>query len=553
MITSIAPSSQIYLLSGVEINPGNELYFSNLTAQQNYFTSKISKSFDNQRYVKTASGNLRIEENAENLYNCNFIMYKNTGYGNKYFYGIIKEIIYINDNTSEIEYEIDSYQSFMFDVTFRQSFIERCHQTTDVIGDNLIDEGIPTGDFKTAYTIDTPSNKSLCIIMQTTIDVPLFISSGLTSIYDVPASDITNKAGIMDGLGYYVFLIQDSNGVDCSGYFAACLRGLIVGGVSDRIVNMWEYPAFFFTSSGSPLQSGHIYRLGELDTPIFRQVTPGCYRPTTLDGYTPKNNKMLTFPYCQLYLTNSGGANKSLNFDYFANPASISFYIYGTTSPEAKIRITPASYKNSTGDFDEGLDSLCFPTVSWINDSYSIWLTQNRSTFAQNVDNMGVSYAQSMVSGTIGAVTSAVSGKVPLSGALGLVNTSISANQSVNSLLASLKDKSIAPDGAQNICSTGLNIQNGRIGFRVMGKTVTSYNAKIIDDYFTKYGYAQKKIDNINLHARQRFTYVKTLGCNVTGGAPFSHLRKIEEMINAGCTFWADTSKVFDYSDNPLL
>ena len=52
-------------------------------------------------------------------------MYKNENYSNKWFYAFITGMRYINDNVTEISIATDVFQTWQFDLIYKQSFIER--------------------------------------------------------------------------------------------------------------------------------------------------------------------------------------------------------------------------------------------------------------------------------------------------------------------------------------------------------------------------------------------------------------------------------------------
>ena len=83
--------------------------------------------------------------------------------------------------------------------------------------------------------------------------------------------------------------------------------------------------------------------------------------------------------------------------------------------------------------------------------------------------------------------------------------------------------------------------------------SVNSQYAKMIDDYFTKYGYAIKQIGTPALNNRQRWTYIKTQDCSVVGGCEASFIRKINSIFDSGITFWKNADEVGNYSlaNNP--
>ena len=68
------------------------------------------------------------------------------------------------------------------------------------------------------------------------------------------------------------------------------------------------------------------------------------------------------------------------------------------------------------------------------------------------------------------------------------------------------------------------------------------------------YGYKTNRVKVPNIHARQRWTYTKTIGCNVKGECPVKHLEKIISIFDNGITFWVNPSEVGNYSlANPTI
>lgn len=53
------------------------------------------------------------------------MMYQNTHYSNKWFYAFILGMEYVNDNMTRIVITTDPFQTWQFDITFMQSFVER--------------------------------------------------------------------------------------------------------------------------------------------------------------------------------------------------------------------------------------------------------------------------------------------------------------------------------------------------------------------------------------------------------------------------------------------
>jgi hypothetical protein len=72
--------------------------------------------------------------------------------------------------------------------------------------------------------------------------------------------------------------------------------------------------------------------------------------------------------------------------------------------------------------------------------------------------------------------------------------------------------------------------------------------AKIIDDYFSMFGYKVNSLKLPELFSRKSWNYIKTIDCNYTADIPQEDLQKIKAMFNNGITFWHDVNTFYDYS-----
>ena len=104
------------------------------------------------------TGLIRIEINqqlpATTLKTCNYISFINPNFDNKEVYARILDYDYVNNETVDIAYGIDYWQTWMFDVTFRPSYIEREHLSEtlyNIAEINPYSVSIP--EFRTAETL----------------------------------------------------------------------------------------------------------------------------------------------------------------------------------------------------------------------------------------------------------------------------------------------------------------------------------------------------------------------------------------------------------------
>ena len=122
----IQPQSTVDLYSGVDIDfpSGIEIAFSSLANQNTYFASKRVMRETPCTVVKK-TGRIRLEVAGSVVKNCNYISFINPSFENKVIYGMILDYNYINNECTEISYQIDFWQTWMFDIDFEKSGIVR--------------------------------------------------------------------------------------------------------------------------------------------------------------------------------------------------------------------------------------------------------------------------------------------------------------------------------------------------------------------------------------------------------------------------------------------
>ena len=186
----IAPNSTIRLLSGVPIdkNQSDTLWFASVGAQTSYFMSKTVRTVTDATYQRLQRGYSRVEVPADQIYGCNYMMFQNTSFGNKWFYAFINNVEYINNEVSEIRFTIDPVQTWFFDYTLNQCFVERCTPDEDEIGDNILPEPVGLGEY-------VVNNNDYTIIGRDTRDMGFIVS-----IIDPHHSAGLFGGGIYDGV-----------------------------------------------------------------------------------------------------------------------------------------------------------------------------------------------------------------------------------------------------------------------------------------------------------------------------------------------------------------
>lgn len=122
--------SALYLCKNVPFNNTYEttIDFDDQTKQLAFFNSYVDQTFDeiNTTYLRL-NKNISVGTKLDNLFGINYCYLQNVSDGKWYFYFIVDKQ-YVNENCTRLFVEMDVYQTFMFDYSLGECFINREHQ-----------------------------------------------------------------------------------------------------------------------------------------------------------------------------------------------------------------------------------------------------------------------------------------------------------------------------------------------------------------------------------------------------------------------------------------
>lgn len=541
----MANISKVYLLNTpLEDDMKNTLYFTNETAQKSYMDNNVIRSYTNVSYQRDTS-TFRCPTQIDQIRNCNYIMFQNTAYSNKWFYGFIKKMVYINDSFTDVQFEVDPLQTFMFDITVRPSFVEREHTNDDTVGANTLPENVELGPYVKNINIGTPQ------IGPNTMWYAVAVSEVLGSLSTMPASMIN---GLPNGL-FYVFTdnvstlhtiarIYDDAGKAQAIYSMFAFPKQILY-IQQGDSGTWAYSSATWTYNGNTFNTSTNVYVPSSNSIIGTLVASyTLVKPDRVGlSYTPRNAKLLTFPYCYFNISNNSGSTVTYHYeDFSGNP---NFKMVGVLSNGCSTKLYPTNYKNMTifsGDvqdnpFDYGVTGGKYPTISWNSDSFTNWLTQNSLDIATNLTMSTL--------GTLGAVAGGMATGNPLA-FYGAYTLSAGA---ITNAVKQVHDAQFIPDQAKGNTNVGdLNFTAHKNKFTVMPLSIKPEYARIIDDYFDLLGYQTNRVKTPNYAHRQNWWYTKTIDCNITGNVPNDYMNRIKQAYNNGLTFWRNPSNFLNYS-----
>lgn len=527
----IEPDTYIRLIDYCPLDNTYEhtIYFESYEKQQEYFKDTlVGVEFSKQSYQRYDRGVLHLQTKAENLEACNYLMFQNSAFGDKYFYAFVTSVEYVNNVSCRIYYELDVMQTWYFDYWLQECYVEREHSETDNIGDNLVPENLETGEY--TYSPVVYGEESARVTPFTSFKI------GILSSID---SEFNNVAGgyyysTYSGLTFLTFeRAEDAN---------TFIKSVVDDNKASAIVAIFMIPEEF--DPGAPTIG--LYPGGTAGG-LLEYVKKNL---TSIDGYTDiKNNKLFTMPYNSLLVTDHDGKSATYGYEYFYNYPSVVDNDYvalnvrsaGASSPE--YCILPWFYKGLFQNHLERVTITSVPQCAYNIDTFRMWLAQNKAGLA--IDT--ATSIAGLIGGTMAISEGAYIGSGKLVSAGGQV-LSNSFNNITNNVKQVLQHSTLPATAKGNIGTGALNINNGIFGFSLYYCTIRAEYAKIIDDYFNMFGYATHRVKKPNVNKRPHWNYVKTGNCVLRGSVPANVASKICSIYNNGVTFWRKGSEVGDYS-----
>lgn len=537
---TITPSTDLYLLKlPIELNDENQLTFASASAQATYFQSLTKTGATDFTYQRRDNA-IRYPAHIDSILQYNYVMYKNDNYSNKWFYARIMNMQYVNDGMTLIEIEEDSFQTWQFDLGYAQCFVEREHVMDDTFGEHTVPENLETGEFVRGLTGGECSySNQFWLVFQ--------VTELISNMDDAGTGTHRVYNGIYNGL--YAVLVDNYTTADL------LVAAYDDAGKSESIVSCFYIPKgaipSYITNSGCVLHGSTVtIYFPQTSASAVTMDTITVNKPATIDAYTPKNNKLFTREFCYMLASNNSGSEATFNFEDFRDVStgksltSATFIVRAALAQGGSVRMFPgneykapkgtASYTTFNSVAKYGLTGGKLPICSWNSDYYTNWLTQNAV-------NIGVS----AVDTGLGVIGSLATGNVV--GAMSTLFGGISENMKASYAA------SIVPNQAKgNINCGDINFTEG-LHLTVTTMTVRKEMAKMIDDYFSAYGYKVNSFKIPNTTGRTNWNFIKTHGAAFHGDMPQESCDHINKMFDDGITLWHNPATFRDYTQSNTI
>lgn len=546
----IAPNSLIHILTNVPLDASytNTLYFAGTSTQYNYFTSKIKYSFGENSYQRVGINAIRLQIPVDALYDCNYLMFNNTSYSGKWFYAFITDVEYVNNAVSIIYYKIDVMQTWLPGTDYETGmwFVVREHSVNDTLFENTQPENLELGTNVVANGFEELDLSDLDVCMLTSMNA------------DGDLPEAHNENNTIISLHRYLGDID---------YGIRAVNSIIDAGYEDGIIAMYMFPAKLYPANVTA--NGANYYMEQFT------FSPNL---TSLDGYTPKNKKLFTHPYNYLSVSNNLGETADYKYENFNhNLGYYAFMMMGAYLTNPIVLLYPRNHRNITEDYDNGITMSNFPTCAISGDAFKAWWAQNKGSIISGTITSAVSslftgsfsftghrndseyggqaYNEGIYPNRGGSISQYGGANQSINVGRGYnfgvnpVGAILSVASSVGNTLGKKRDLENTPPKVHGqVHCDSLNAGSKRYKFTFYKYSIKAEYAKIIDDYFSMYGYATNKVKSPNISSRPYWNYVQTANAYVTGDLPQDYANEIAAIFNKGITFWKDASYVGRYN-----
>lgn len=538
-----SPDSSLRLLNmRMDSELRNTLWFPDRNTQTNWFLSQTDFiSFTDYSYVKK-DNTIVLACREEDIWRFNYVMYQNTNFSSKWFYAFIVKREWASDYSTRIYLKTDPLQTWLFDWSLMTSFIERQHSTTDTPGDNIIPE--PIGGSQTVY-------QQAGILDASPAKIYIFA----TCLPDGTSADGTFLNDVYSGSA----IVQTAN-ADTAGIkqISEYLKAYVENGLASAVSKIQSMPFMVGVQSATQTYSQH---------------------PATLDGYTPRNKKLLSGAFVKGYLAAYGQevefTPEFCNGDVIVRAAedvttgAVYYYVENYGAHDANSNTSAVGFVVS------------MPESTWAYNQYKNDYNLHNGSNAIFKERSGVQRSVNQLNagiGTIGNIASLAAGIADIVNPVSMLGGDLARDvtgftdsiQSTVSDAASMYqyfsgideisqnlayiDESYNAPAVGSVASSNPFLAAGITDMKWGWKVPDSRFAERYDRFLDVYGYSQNTYAIPNLHARNAWTYVKVTELMLDGNCPDEDEVQIRQAFRNGIFWWVYNKEFGNFNqDNGIV
>lgn len=506
-------------------------------------SSHLVSSQNNYNFLRE-TGTIKVSETYANCLKANYMAFQNTDYSGKWFFAFIDKVKYLSENSTEISYTVDIWSTWFDYWNPKTCYILRQHAVTDGIGENTVPERLEHGEYvlNGSSSLDEFNQYGYIVILSGTLaeQTPTvrYISMG-GAVVNGFAYAMANPRGVND-------IVKEAN----------------EHSPQIEVLAVYMIPGILIPSN-TVQEDGSLISWDSPKTDFQKVLS----RPTSLDGYTPVNKKLLTYPYQYCLFDNLNGSSNVLFFEESGHLDGVTgledgaIYIrwWGVPTIGCSVLAVPCYYKNKAISMVDGLVLGKYPVLGWSGDAYTNWLTQNSVNNTANKIKKGLEVVGGLGAGAvgIGMMATGVGGETGFK--LATIGGALIGNAGMDALTMGLEyyQHSLEPDSYHgNINAGDIMTCTGSMGYDFSAMSIKREWAERIDKFFTRFGYAQNSIQYPNMLHRQNYNFIQIAKDSTTAYSnnhnnicvPASELESINNIFRNGVTVWNNHDNFGDYS-----
>lgn len=418
----------------------------------------------------------------------------------------VLDVKYVSDATTEIKVEEDVLTTYK-DKGFNFAYCERQHPQTDEMYANTVTEPITPSNYrKNGPPVYLDAN-------------PTHIAAAFTELYNPSTGAFETSQPI------YSDIAKQMNGIPWK-YYEISQEGID------------EFTEYF----------GHYVSAGKMDSlvdilyvvndfrPLSNPVRVTLPEPEGIQYHEPKNKKLYNYPYTFVQFSNCNGSVLQLKPELLESREFLMTLVNNSAIGQQSYAF-PLNYMGRMYNYDYSLMINNYPHSTITADSYTAWLGAAARNFREGLVGKLVSAGLSVA-------------LAPVTGGFSLAGAGAAAGSIVTDLTSIATHTDDTPDTVKGQSSGDIVSQMlQKFTFRIENMSLPREQAEVVDDFFTRFGYAQSNTMPINTtNPRFHCHYVKTApGECVIQGIPQEKADIINAAFNNGITFWDSNDQYGNY------
>lgn len=514
--------------------------FSSLTVQNNYFNSLPKLQFDDVDYIKEHNS-IVIDLNYDYLVmeGINYLCVNN-GYKNVYMFIVNKE--YLSDETTRLYTQMDDFQTYMFDYTIKESFVERKKCEINEISD--FDEGLDIGEHKIVsdtIVIDKGFTYFALFSGIRNFELVLDENGKIVDYLDLPTT-YDRPMTMIDGIHYPLFFIPITT-----------MSQLNVLSDHPSLVAIVRFPECTVTtndieipkiikSKSAEVTEPDTYMVATIHTKIATSISTADKIGTAVD--VPKTDVTDFFPYTYYVLTD--GETEPLIMYPQDLPGSITVKGKFALSNAPVERYYVEGYKGDTTGKVYNITNTSVMTLPTATNKGMEYLTANAGMMQLQRNNIissatltntisGVGIAAGLVGAALAPVTGGLSlaaGAAIVGGASSMASNTASAINKVKEADRRAKDMMLTPNSISSLGTPSTRNKFGTNNVRIIKYSVSDTVKAKIRNFTNRFGNKFNGYATIN-HKTYK-GYLKMVAPDIDSTIDINAVVRIKSILERG-------------------